>query len=243
MRRGGRADGARRTRPSGGQHHRSRHGGHTQLGGPYARPVSPCSPPDGAAHRGRGGRSTLNRRRPTRRPAHSPPEPTTDLRRLMTTTTSPRTETTAYADIPLTRQLANRASARSTPTLLLPLPRVSAALPDRRRRRDLHAGRSAGITAWAHLGFTDATHGVGLGFVGGAAHSNERLFYTRRRLHLPSRAAPLTGHGARNLDGAAGTWSGDGDGHHPILLWALGCPYQNNVSCPAILARRRRRIT
>ncbi len=36
----------------------------------------------------------------------------------------------------------------------------------------------AGVTAWAYLGFTDATHGVGIGFVGPQSPSNERLFYT-----------------------------------------------------------------
>jgi photosystem II stability/assembly factor-like uncharacterized protein len=35
-----------------------------------------------------------------------------------------------------------------------------------------------GITFWAYLGFTDATHGVGLGFVGPEKPANERLYYT-----------------------------------------------------------------
>jgi photosystem II stability/assembly factor-like uncharacterized protein len=36
----------------------------------------------------------------------------------------------------------------------------------------------AGIAQWAYLGFTDATHGVGLGYLGSIAPGNERLYYT-----------------------------------------------------------------
>ena len=35
-----------------------------------------------------------------------------------------------------------------------------------------------GIVQWAYLGFTDATHGVGLGYVGSVSAENERLYYT-----------------------------------------------------------------
>jgi photosystem II stability/assembly factor-like uncharacterized protein len=35
-----------------------------------------------------------------------------------------------------------------------------------------------GVTQLAYLGFTDATHGVALGYVGSVAPANERLFYT-----------------------------------------------------------------
>jgi hypothetical protein len=35
----------------------------------------------------------------------------------------------------------------------------------------------AGIT-WQYLGFTDATHGVALGYAGSNAPSHERLYYT-----------------------------------------------------------------
>ena len=35
-----------------------------------------------------------------------------------------------------------------------------------------------GIAQWAYLGFTDATHGVGIGYVGTIAPLSERLFYT-----------------------------------------------------------------
>jgi photosystem II stability/assembly factor-like uncharacterized protein len=35
-----------------------------------------------------------------------------------------------------------------------------------------------GVVQWAYLGFTDATHGVGLGYVGSIAPANERLYYT-----------------------------------------------------------------
>ncbi len=34
------------------------------------------------------------------------------------------------------------------------------------------------VTAWAYLGFTDDTHGIGLGYVGQVSASNERLYYT-----------------------------------------------------------------
>ena len=63
--------------------------------------------------------------------------------------------------------------------------RLPAALPHRRRRRDLHAGKitqspaaDSQVAAWAWLGFTDPTHGVALGFVGSVAPANERLYYT-----------------------------------------------------------------
>lgn len=36
----------------------------------------------------------------------------------------------------------------------------------------------SGISQWAYLGFTDATHGVALGYVGSVAPANERLYYT-----------------------------------------------------------------
>ena len=36
----------------------------------------------------------------------------------------------------------------------------------------------SGIAGWAYLGFTDATHGVGLGYLGALAAGNERLYYT-----------------------------------------------------------------
>jgi photosystem II stability/assembly factor-like uncharacterized protein len=36
----------------------------------------------------------------------------------------------------------------------------------------------SGVSAWAYLGFTDATHGIALGYVGQLAPTNERLFYT-----------------------------------------------------------------
>lgn len=36
----------------------------------------------------------------------------------------------------------------------------------------------SGIAQWAYLGFTDATHGVGLAYVGSIAPGNERLYYT-----------------------------------------------------------------
>jgi photosystem II stability/assembly factor-like uncharacterized protein len=35
-----------------------------------------------------------------------------------------------------------------------------------------------GIAQWADLEFTDATHGIGLGYVGTVAPANERLYYT-----------------------------------------------------------------
>ena len=35
-----------------------------------------------------------------------------------------------------------------------------------------------GVVEWAYLGFTDATHGVGLGYVGSVSSANERLYYT-----------------------------------------------------------------
>lgn len=35
-----------------------------------------------------------------------------------------------------------------------------------------------GITWWQYLGFTDATHGVAIGYVGSEQSSNERLYYT-----------------------------------------------------------------
>ena len=34
------------------------------------------------------------------------------------------------------------------------------------------------VVAWAYLGFTDSTHGVGLGYVGSVSAANERLYYT-----------------------------------------------------------------
>jgi hypothetical protein len=36
----------------------------------------------------------------------------------------------------------------------------------------------ADVTSWSYLGFTDATHGIALGFVGGTAQSDEQLYYT-----------------------------------------------------------------
>jgi photosystem II stability/assembly factor-like uncharacterized protein len=36
----------------------------------------------------------------------------------------------------------------------------------------------SGITDWQYLGFTDATHGVALGYAGPESPSNERLYYT-----------------------------------------------------------------
>jgi hypothetical protein len=36
----------------------------------------------------------------------------------------------------------------------------------------------SGIAQWAYLGFTDATHGVGLAFAGSLAPSDEHLYYT-----------------------------------------------------------------
>jgi photosystem II stability/assembly factor-like uncharacterized protein len=47
-----------------------------------------------------------------------------------------------------------------------------------------------GIAQWAYLGFTDATHGVALGYVGSVASGNERLYYTTdggQTYHLVSR--------------------------------------------------------
>ena len=35
-----------------------------------------------------------------------------------------------------------------------------------------------GVVQWGYLGFTDATHGVGLGYVGSVSAANERLYYT-----------------------------------------------------------------
>ncbi len=35
-----------------------------------------------------------------------------------------------------------------------------------------------GITWWQYLGFTDATHGVALGYQGTEIPSHERLYYT-----------------------------------------------------------------
>ena len=35
-----------------------------------------------------------------------------------------------------------------------------------------------GVAQWAYLGFTDATHGVALGYAGSLAPANERLYYT-----------------------------------------------------------------
>jgi hypothetical protein len=35
-----------------------------------------------------------------------------------------------------------------------------------------------GVVEWAYLGFTDATHGVGIGYVGSVSSANERLYYT-----------------------------------------------------------------
>ena len=34
------------------------------------------------------------------------------------------------------------------------------------------------VVAWAYLGFTNSTHGIGLGYVGSVAQANERPFYT-----------------------------------------------------------------
>jgi photosystem II stability/assembly factor-like uncharacterized protein len=36
----------------------------------------------------------------------------------------------------------------------------------------------SGVAQWAYLGFTDATHGVALGYLGSLAPANERLWYT-----------------------------------------------------------------
>jgi photosystem II stability/assembly factor-like uncharacterized protein len=36
----------------------------------------------------------------------------------------------------------------------------------------------SGISQWAYLGFTDATHGVALGYAGSITPGNERLYYT-----------------------------------------------------------------
>ena len=36
----------------------------------------------------------------------------------------------------------------------------------------------SGVAQWAYLGFTDATHGIALGYVGSLAPANERLYYT-----------------------------------------------------------------
>ncbi|MFZ0377715.1 MAG: hypothetical protein WAL38_07805, partial [Solirubrobacteraceae bacterium] len=36
----------------------------------------------------------------------------------------------------------------------------------------------SGIAQWTYVGFTDATHGVALGYVGSIAQANERLYYT-----------------------------------------------------------------
>jgi len=36
----------------------------------------------------------------------------------------------------------------------------------------------SGVSLWAFLGFTDATHGVALGYVGSTKPANERLYYT-----------------------------------------------------------------
>ena len=36
----------------------------------------------------------------------------------------------------------------------------------------------SGVAQWAYLGFTDATHGVGLGYVGSLTPANQRLYYT-----------------------------------------------------------------
>jgi photosystem II stability/assembly factor-like uncharacterized protein len=41
-----------------------------------------------------------------------------------------------------------------------------------------HRVGPTGITQWAELGFTDATHGEGLGYLGTVAPANERLYYT-----------------------------------------------------------------
>lgn len=35
-----------------------------------------------------------------------------------------------------------------------------------------------GVVEWAYLGFTDSTHGVGLGYVGSISSADERLYYT-----------------------------------------------------------------
>jgi len=37
---------------------------------------------------------------------------------------------------------------------------------------------TSGVAQWAYLGFTDETHGAGLGYVGSIAPENERLYYT-----------------------------------------------------------------
>ncbi len=34
------------------------------------------------------------------------------------------------------------------------------------------------VSSWAYLGFTDETHGIGLGYVGSVSPANERLYYT-----------------------------------------------------------------
>ena len=36
----------------------------------------------------------------------------------------------------------------------------------------------ATITAWQYLGFTDATHGVAIGYAGTQSPANQRLYYT-----------------------------------------------------------------
>jgi hypothetical protein len=36
----------------------------------------------------------------------------------------------------------------------------------------------ASVTAWQYLGFTDASHGVAIGYIGAPAPANERLYYT-----------------------------------------------------------------
>ena len=36
----------------------------------------------------------------------------------------------------------------------------------------------SGIAQWVYLGFTDATHGVALGYAGSVAPGNEQLYYT-----------------------------------------------------------------
>jgi photosystem II stability/assembly factor-like uncharacterized protein len=41
-----------------------------------------------------------------------------------------------------------------------------------------HRVGPTGITQWADLEFTDATHGIGLGYLGTVAPANERLYYT-----------------------------------------------------------------
>jgi hypothetical protein len=60
----------------------------------------------------------------------------------------------------------------------------------------------SGIAGWAYLGFTDATHGVGLGYVGSLAAGNEQPYYTTdggASYHLVSLPRPVRRGGGRTF--------------------------------------------